>query len=368
LRILVAEDDDDIRSLLCVTVETLDHEVVAARDGLEAWELYQAQGADVIISDWLMPRMEGTELCRRVREAPGPYTYFVILTALEGERNMIDGMVAGADDYLTKPFTIGALQARLVAAERVTRLHRELARRDREQEEALIRRAAVLRVARQFAAEADPNRLLNDLIVQAVALVGGVGGVVFRWDEQGGVLAPVAQTEGTPEVHPLRLGEHAAGTAAERREPYFAAGAAEGRDAMAVPLLHEGRLLGSLMVAREDGGSPPSEDDVESLELLAGITAAALVGLERAQLEAVTLAAREVAHVLNNDLALPVGVFELLQDDPDLPPHLREMMEGSAQGLAAAVEHVRRLQQIVRFERKQTPVGPALDLDRSTSE
>ena len=366
MRILVAEDDADIRSLLNVAVETLGHEVVAAQDGLEACELFQAQGADAIISDWLMPRMEGTELCRRVREHGGSYVYFVILTALEGERHMLDGMKAGADDYLSKPFTIGALQARLVAAERVSNLHRELARRDAERAQALVRRATVLRVARGFAAEADPSQLLSELIVEAVALVGGSGGVVFRWDEAQALLVPVAHTDGAPDARPLGLGENSAGMAAERRAPVFAteAGGVPSGE-IAVPLLHEGRLFGSLMVTRTATGARLSDEDLESLELLAGIAVAALVGLERAQLEAITLAARELAHVLNNDLALPVGAFEMLRDDPDLPDHLRDLVDGSAEGLNAAVEHVRRLQQVIRFERKDTPVGPALDLDRS---
>jgi len=279
---------------------------------------------------------------------------------------MLDGMRAGADDYLTKPFTIGALQARLVAAERVSSLHRELARRDAEQAEALARRATVLRVARRFAAETDPARLLDALIVEAAALVRGSGGVVYRLDEGAGTLSPVAHAGDTAQARPLAFGETAAGRAAERREPVLDAGI-DGTPGgtIAVPLLHEGRLLGSLLLTRDASSERVSDEDLESLELLAGVTTAALVGLERAQLEAVTLAAREVAHVLNNDLALPVGAVEMLQDDPDLPPHLQELVSGSAEGLNAAVEHVRRLQQIVRFERKETPVGPALDLDRS---
>ena len=99
--------------------------------------------------------------------------------------------------------------------------------------------------------------------------------------------------------------------------------------------------------------------------MLAGVAAAALVGLERAQLVAVTLAARELAHVLNNDLALPVGAMELLKEDPALLPHLRQIVEEAGAGLASAAGHVRRLQQVVRIQTKDTPVGPALDLERS---
>jgi len=118
VKVLIAEDDHDIRAVLELAVASLGYEVRSARDGSQAWLLYQDEGADVIISDWLMPGLEGTELCRLVRSAADmPYVYFVILTALDSEEHMLQGMQAGADDYLNKPFTIGALQARLVAAE-----------------------------------------------------------------------------------------------------------------------------------------------------------------------------------------------------------------------------------------------------------
>jgi GAF domain-containing protein len=139
----------------------------------------------------------------------------------------------------------------------------------------------------------------------------------------------------------------------------------DGRSDVAVPLLHEGRLVGGLAVRTGARGLTSSKENVESLEMLAGVAAAALVGLERAQLVAVTLAARELAHVLNNDLALPVGALELLREDPTLPPHLCQIVDEAGAGLQSAAGHVRRLQQVVRIQTKETPVGPALDLERS---
>lgn len=373
MRILVAEDDGDIRSLLELAIESLGHDVRSARDGREAWEMFQADGADAIISDWLMPGLEGTELCRLVRAADGiPYVYFVILTALDSEDHMLQGMQAGADDYLTKPFTIGALQARLVAAERVTRLHRALAQRDAERALSLARHAAVLRVARRFAAEVDPDTLLRDLIVEAVALVNGESGAVYRWDESAGQLRPVTTTSAERHVTSAPSpGERVIGRAAQERTPVVADSRAPEHEhpgaEVAVPLFHEGRLVGSLAVGTARAGATFSDEDVEALEMLAGVAAASLVGLERAQLVAVTLAARELAHVLNNDLALPVGALELLREDGSLPPHLRQIVEQAGEGLASAAEHVRRLQQIIRFQTKDTPIGPALDLERSAS-
>ncbi len=271
MRILIAEDDDDIRSVLELAVESLGFDARSAQDGQEAWELFQAEGADVIISDWRMPRLEGTELCRLVRAADGvPYVYFVILTALDSEEHMLQGMRAGADDYLSKPFSIGALQARLVAAERVTALHRALAQRDAERALALARRASLLRVARRFAAEVDPDSLLRDLIVEAVALVDGEVGVVYRWDERARRLSPVAiSLDGEPVGATLALGEGAVGRAADRRQPVVLTNGATGGQRVAaevaVPLLHEGRLVGSLSVRTSRTGASFTDEDVEGL-------------------------------------------------------------------------------------------------------
>jgi hypothetical protein len=87
--------------------------------------------------------------------------------------------------------------------------------------------------------------------------------------------------------------------------------------------------------------------------------------LANARLEGVTLAVRELAHVLNNDLALAAGYLELIQVVPNLPPEVGPMLAEVATGLASAERHIRQFQQVVRVETKETPVGTALDLDRS---
>ena len=83
------------------------------------------------------------------------------------------------------------------------------------------------------------------------------------------------------------------------------------------------------------------------------------------QLEGIALSARTLAHLLNNDLALPIGVIELLQQHPGVPPSLRDVVRDAVEGLRAAVAHVAALQQVVRVETLATPAGPALDLERS---
>ncbi|HTD79867.1 MAG TPA: response regulator, partial [Chloroflexota bacterium] len=117
MRVLIAEDSDIERMILQEAVEGLGHECVTAADGNQAWDIFQRSGADVLISDWRMPGLEGPELCRRVRAHPSaPYTYVVLLTALDDRDSTMAGMAAGADEYLTKPLDIDELEARLIAA------------------------------------------------------------------------------------------------------------------------------------------------------------------------------------------------------------------------------------------------------------
>jgi signal transduction histidine kinase len=128
MKVLIAEDNPLERLLLRSGLEKLGHECCAAADGGEAWALYQNDGADVVISDWLMPGLDGPELCRRIRaEGRMPYTYFLFLTALGAKRNVLEGLQAGADDYLLKPLDIDDLEARLLVALRVKRLEEERA-------------------------------------------------------------------------------------------------------------------------------------------------------------------------------------------------------------------------------------------------
>jgi signal transduction histidine kinase len=125
--VLIAEDSAVLSRALGRMIEGLGHRVRVAGDGLAAWTEFERHRPEVVFSDWVMPGLEGPELCRRVRAAPGPYTYFVMLTVLGEKRNALAGMRAGADDYLTKPVDLDDVQLRLIAAERVTALHRRLA-------------------------------------------------------------------------------------------------------------------------------------------------------------------------------------------------------------------------------------------------
>jgi diguanylate cyclase (GGDEF)-like protein len=115
--------------VLRAVVERLGHACRLASDGDEAWQLFQEERPDVLITDWMMPGLNGPDLCRRVRLHEGDaYTYVILATALGEHENVLEGMEAGADDYLTKPISPFDVRARLVAAKRVTELHKELDR------------------------------------------------------------------------------------------------------------------------------------------------------------------------------------------------------------------------------------------------
>jgi len=127
MRVLVADDDTTCRLVLKAAVERLGHECVTASDGQEAWGLITGARFDVLITDWMMPGLDGPELCRRVRhDNHGTYTYIVLATSLGEREHVVAGMQAGADDYLTKPLDPFDVQTRLIAADRVTGLHKQV--------------------------------------------------------------------------------------------------------------------------------------------------------------------------------------------------------------------------------------------------
>jgi DNA-binding response OmpR family regulator len=241
MRVLIAEDDAVSRRILQRAVERFGHDCHATVDGAEAWQSYLDAQYDVVITDWVMPHVDGVELCELIRDYPGPsYTYVILLSVLSDRGHFLKGMQAGADDYLTKPLDTEELQARLAAAERVTSLHRRLA----------------------------------------------------------------------------------------------------GQNARLETLLHEQEQLSSTLAETAEA---------------------------RGRLEGVTLAAREIVHLLSNDLSLAVGAIELMRLQTDLVPNALLLMRQAEAGLAAADRHLRSLQKVVRVRTKETPVGPALDLARSTA-
>lgn len=129
MRILIAEDDPAFRQLLEEILVKWGYEVTVSRDGNEAWQAINAKDAPrLVILDWLMPGINGVELCRRVRkELPEPYTYIILLTSQQRDEDLVTGMEAGADDYLAKPLKTNELRVRVNAGRRMVELQKELA-------------------------------------------------------------------------------------------------------------------------------------------------------------------------------------------------------------------------------------------------
>jgi two-component system, cell cycle response regulator len=127
MKILVADDDRTSRLIIETALRNLGHDCHTVSDGAKAWDAFRWGRPDVVISDWMMPGLSGLELCRNIRSyTPGNYTYFIMVTSQGGPDEILEGMAAGVDDYLVKPLDSEDLQARLVAAERLTAVHREL--------------------------------------------------------------------------------------------------------------------------------------------------------------------------------------------------------------------------------------------------
>ena len=106
LRVLVAEDDPMFRRILQSWLQTWSHEVVVAENGARAWDiLQQEQPPELLILDWMMPEIDGTELCRRIRaQRRSRYQYILLVTGKNDRQDVVRGLDAGADDYLSKPF------------------------------------------------------------------------------------------------------------------------------------------------------------------------------------------------------------------------------------------------------------------------
>lgn len=129
MRILAVDDNEVSLELLRAVLSATGYEVVTARDGQEALELIRKGSIRLVISDWEMPRMNGAELCRAVRsEDTNGYVYMILLTSHDAAKERVEGLSAGADDFVSKPFDTQELLARLRSGERILSLEtREIA-------------------------------------------------------------------------------------------------------------------------------------------------------------------------------------------------------------------------------------------------
>src|SRR5689334_9079662 len=141
MQILIAEDDPISRRMLEATLDKWGHKVSAVEDGAAAWKILDTDNAlQLAVLDWMMPTMDGLEVCRKVRGSVRQRAcYLILLTAKGRKEDIISGLEAGADDYVTKPFDREELRARINVGLRIVELQSQLGDRVRELEEAMVR-------------------------------------------------------------------------------------------------------------------------------------------------------------------------------------------------------------------------------------
>ena len=141
MKVLIADDDPVSRRLLQAALEKWGYEASAVVNGMAAWDAMQeSQPAQLLILDWLMPQIDGLELCRRARKMKSlQSSYIILLTSRATKSDVVQGLESGADDYITKPFDPGELRARVQVGKRVIDLQTALADRLHHLEEAMAR-------------------------------------------------------------------------------------------------------------------------------------------------------------------------------------------------------------------------------------
>ena len=132
MKILIVDDAADIRAYISMTLEQWGFEVEVACNGLTALQLIHQKAIQLVISDWMMPEMDGLELCRKLRSSDfGHYVYLIVLTAKTKSDDMVTGLSAGADDFISKPIDTEILKARIKSAIRVIEMENKLAEKNR---------------------------------------------------------------------------------------------------------------------------------------------------------------------------------------------------------------------------------------------
>ena len=160
MKILIAEDEFISRSFLENMLESLGHEVISAEDGLGAWERFQQENVRMVITDWIMPEMDGIALCRKIRAADLPhYVYIIFVTAKDQREDSIKGLEAGADDYIVKPLDPQELAARIRAGQRIIQLEGEYEKTNKRLEES-VDRAKQMATRAEIALE-ELNKIFN---------------------------------------------------------------------------------------------------------------------------------------------------------------------------------------------------------------
>jgi len=177
LKILVADDSPNIRFGLTTLLKKWGYQVEAAANGRDAWESLNREPMQFLITDWMMPEMDGLELVTRVREADwNRYVYVIVLTSMEDSDALVQGMQAGADDYLIKPFKSDELGVRIKAGLRVLSLEKQLENKNKALSKTNEKLSSALKT---IETDLDAAATVQQNLIPAPA--DALGGLSFRW-------------------------------------------------------------------------------------------------------------------------------------------------------------------------------------------
>lgn len=242
----------------------------------------------------------------------------------------------------------------------------------------LDHRAALARILSSVDADDAADRVHQVLLEEALSTLEAEDAGIARWDAERGVLVQALSPAGKWTGAVLDRQKSLVGLAASERRPvieneyqrrmgtHTPAGRAGAKAVLAAPLIHQGVLLGSMSVSQLQSSRQFRAVDAQRLELLASAAALAISGVDRQRTAGGQLVAREAAHLLNNDLTLLMGSMDIVRHAPELPSTLGPLVDSALDGMAGAAEHLRQLQRLNRVVTQTGPMGPRLDLGRST--
>ncbi len=195
MKILIAEDDAGTRSLLNHKLSSWGFDVVLAVDGDEAWDVLQRNdGPKLILLDWMMPGMNGIEICLRIRrEMTSIPTYLIFLTGRVDKKDIVEGLEAGADDYITKPFEDSELRARINAGRRIIELQSALLEKERLDGVVEIARAVCHELSQPLQAISGISELLLMEIENKGPLYGKIEKVREQTERMGTIIQKLMQ-------------------------------------------------------------------------------------------------------------------------------------------------------------------------------